>query len=208
MTDTNDLIDLMREYGVEVYMLGTDEESSPTGVALADMLTEIHMLRSRLAAARISAERQPVQAAPEGVSDEELGYRPDARGRRGSDSTLWCASPFGEDDCAAWFQDSRRSSFRGAIMAGWTRDKQHLWLCPDCSQRVFDFRISRAVRNALGPAVPVITAVQIIDNLERRISSDDIRWREREQLQGALACVRESMTILNDAIDAAKDNAT
>jgi hypothetical protein len=174
MTDTNDLIDLMREYGVEVYMLGTDEESSPTGVALADMLTEIHMLRSRLAAARISAERQPVQAAPEGVSDEELGYRPDARGRRGSDSTLWCASPFGEDDCTAWFQDSRRSSFRGAIMAGWTRDKHHLWLCPDCSRRVFDLRISRAVRAALGPAVPSIPkGWYIINAWSRPISTGD-----------------------------------
>ena len=99
--------------------------------------------RGVLEAARIAAER----VAANTVNDD--GYRPDARGRRGSDSTLGCASPFGEDDCAAWFQDSRRSSFRGGIISGWTRDKQHLWLCPECSQRVFELRVARAVRAAL-----------------------------------------------------------
>jgi hypothetical protein len=54
---TDDLIDLMREYGVEVHMLGTDEDAEPSSTAMCDMLTEIHTLRSR-----ISAERQPVQA--------------------------------------------------------------------------------------------------------------------------------------------------
>jgi hypothetical protein len=55
VTVRNDLTDLIREYGVEVHMLGTGEEPTPTGVVLADMLTEISTLRSR-----ISAERQPV----------------------------------------------------------------------------------------------------------------------------------------------------
>lgn len=47
---SNDLIGLMKEFGVEVRMLGTDEEPNPNGVAMADMLTEIHRLRNRVAA--------------------------------------------------------------------------------------------------------------------------------------------------------------
>jgi hypothetical protein len=47
---TDDLIDLMREYGVEVHMLGTDEDAEPSSTAMCDMLTEIHTLRSRISA--------------------------------------------------------------------------------------------------------------------------------------------------------------
>ena len=73
-------------------------------------------------------------------------YDPNARGWRSTDSTLHCASPFG--NCAEWYQDSRRSSFRGAIINGWTRDKQHLWLCPECSDLVQELRVNRAIDSA------------------------------------------------------------
>ena len=47
MTESsNDLVAMMREFGVEVRMLGTEEEPSPNGLALGAMLMEIHRLRN------------------------------------------------------------------------------------------------------------------------------------------------------------------
>lgn len=45
MSTTNPLIDLMKEYGVEVWMLGSNEKPDPMSIKVADMLTEIHRLR-------------------------------------------------------------------------------------------------------------------------------------------------------------------
>lgn len=43
---SNDLVAMMQEFGIEVRMLGTEEEPSPNGLALGAMLTEIHRLRN------------------------------------------------------------------------------------------------------------------------------------------------------------------
>lgn len=128
---SNDLIDLMREYGIEVQMLGTDESPSPAEVALAHMLTEIHTLRSRNA-----AERQPVP-----VSDEEL------------DAIFW--------------------KHHMSHLQGTTDTMPHL---PP------EYRGVRAVRAALGPAVPVIPegwwSVELTKSL---LSVDEQDWREEDE---------------------------
>lgn len=61
---SNDLIDLMREFGVEVRLLGTDEEPNPCEAKIADMLTEIHTLRTRIA-----SERQAGAVSDEGLRE-------------------------------------------------------------------------------------------------------------------------------------------
>jgi hypothetical protein len=100
---SEDLIGLMREYGIGVQMLGTNESPDPASKAMFAMLAEIHNLRSR-----ISAERQPQ------VSDEELETRVEELIGQHTDGTDW-------------------SFDEGMGVA-----------------------VIRAVRAALGPAVPVI----------------------------------------------------
>ncbi len=92
----NDLIDLMHEFGVKAELLGVHEEPSPDGLALGDMLLEIHQLRQRLA-----------QRPGAGVINEELVERMAVAYYQPNDWDKTCES----------FRDEVRTGIRQAIAA-------------------------------------------------------------------------------------------
>jgi hypothetical protein len=175
---TNDLVDLMREFGVEVRMLGTDEEPSPTGVALADMLTEIHTLRSR-----ISAERHPVSdRIARNIWLTLTGRMPNARLILEYDLPRVAGRP--EEISIPLDADDFTSAVRAAIGPAVPVSDEELVDILQRARSLYHFGESggfvgprnqnwmagmvagiRAVRNALGPAVPVIPSEWWIDSI-------------------------------------------
>lgn len=72
---SNELLDLMREYGVKVEMLGTEEEPSPNSLAIGDMLLEIHGLRAKVAELAMGLEASLRVTFPEGFELVDLSKK-------------------------------------------------------------------------------------------------------------------------------------